>query len=725
MKYPNFNKIIILFLLVFPAYLSVFCSTENVTQSDAYYHYILGNLAEMTGDIKKAIVEYKISASLDADSLYLRRILANLYFLTGDTNSASQEIQYIFNKQPGDKQTAELLAETYIYQKKPEEAISTYETILATEPANKKALFNTGVLYSQLGKYEKGIFYLEKYIELEPSSSEAYTYLGIIYKKLEKLQDAELCFKKAQDVSSNSVMPLLALAEFYEEQRNYEKALEIYDRVIKNIPEYPGILVKAAGLHLANKNLSTAKEYLLKASKSSKDNPLIPYYLGLISSEQKEYNEAINYFNEAIKCDKNMPEPYSQKGYVLTAMGESKKAVKSLEKAAGLGADSSFTYFLLALNYEYLKKSGKAEYYLKKVVELEPKNIKFLFELGTVLDKQKKIKEAEEIFSRIIQIDTAAAQAYNYLGYTFADRNIKLDEAAKLINIAVGLDPGNGAYLDSLGWLYYRQKNYQQALTQLLKASTIMEDPVIFDHLGDCYLVLGDTQMAVDSWESSYNLENNSDIKSKIKKYGKNLVWKSENIKMRALRNFISISDMSGFVNAVTIFQKKEYETDGALFFKKPDNLRFEILMPFSIKQDFILIKGTTTHYITQDMDNVSDQLSENLLWINDFFSIFCEQFFGNLSFTGRDGGTLVFANDNITLKISDKGHIATKIIFKNGTLINFYDYKQAGRIKFPRKICIDNKEKNIHASVFFKNFNINTNLKDDLFNVPERGNKQ
>ena len=146
-------------------------SQKNSAQSEAYYHYMMGNIAEMTGDMKKAINEYKISASLDTESMYLKKTLAGLYFLTGDANSASKEIKTIYGTQPGDEQTAELMAETLIYQKKPDEAIAIYETILATEPANERALFNAGVLYSQLGKYEKGVSYLEKYASLEPSSA--------------------------------------------------------------------------------------------------------------------------------------------------------------------------------------------------------------------------------------------------------------------------------------------------------------------------------------------------------------------------------------------------------------------------------------------------------------------------------------------------------------------------------------------------------------------------
>ena len=89
------------------------------------------------------------------------------------------------------------------------------------------------------------------------------------------------------------------------------------------------------------------------------------------------------------------------------------------------------------------------------------------------------IKPAE-LFKRAIELDPAdAAQAYNYLGFMWADQNIHLDEAEDYIKRALAAEPENGAYLDSLGWLHYRQGKYEQALAELLSAAAELkeEDP--------------------------------------------------------------------------------------------------------------------------------------------------------------------------------------------------------------------------------------------------------
>ena len=94
-----------------------------------------------------------------------------------------------------------------------------------------------------------------------------------------------------------------------------------------------------------------------------------------------------------------------------------------------------------------------------------------------------------------------------------------------MIKKAVELDPDNGAYIDSLGWLYFKQAKYQEALKELEKASTLLDDPVIFDHLGEVYLKIQEFEKARQAWQQSLKLDPNQDkVKKKIEallEYGK------------------------------------------------------------------------------------------------------------------------------------------------------------------------------------------------------------
>src|SRR5207247_6251087 len=117
-------------------------------------------------------------------------------------------------------------------------------------------------------------------------------------------------------------------------------------------------------------------------------------------------------------------------------------------------------------------------------------NGQFFFEYGAAAERAGLCDRAVEFFKKSVQLDPAnAAEAYNYLGFMWAEQNTHLDEAEDYIRKALASDPNNGAYLDSLGWLHYRRGNYEQALGELLNAARALkaEDGTVFEHIGDTY----------------------------------------------------------------------------------------------------------------------------------------------------------------------------------------------------------------------------------------------
>ncbi|OGS44856.1 MAG: hypothetical protein A2539_03775 [Elusimicrobia bacterium RIFOXYD2_FULL_34_15] len=706
-------------LILLPFYLLLLTCLFCASQPDAYYYYTLGNIAEMKGELTKAIEEYKKSASYDTKSIYIKKKLVSLYLLTGDINSASKEITEMSKIQPGDKEITELMAEVSIYQKKPEEAISAYETLLSTEPNNKQALYNLGILYAQIGKPEKAISYFEKYAQLYPDEIEVNVSIGILYQKLNQLSKAESYLKKANEADPNSTAPMIALANLYENGKEYKKAIELYDKLLKVFPDDSELVIKIAGLCLLEKDYPKAKENLLKSAQTFPKNPWINYYLGLIAIEEKNYNLAIGYFDKSINIDKKMTEPYIQRGYVYMIQGNEKQAIKSFEKSVDLGTNIPDIYFFLGLNYESQAKYKKSEKYLKKAIELEPNNPKYHFELGVVYDNLKKSTESEEEFFKVIKIDSTTAQAYNYLGYSWADKNVKLNDAEDYVKKALSIDPENPAYIDSLGWIYYRRQKYNEALEVLKKASDKADDSTILDHLGDCYLALGNTQMAVDTWQTAYLLGKTKSIEKKIKKYKKNIVWSRDMVKLKAIRSFKDIMDVSGFLSSNTSYENKTFGVNGPFFFKKPKQLRIEILGLFSAPQGLILMRQGTIAYITPDKSKYD--LTDDFFWVKDIFNIFESEYFNDLKLTGENKDAYIFKNNFVEIKVEKQLCLISEIKFLNGSIVHFSNYKALGKIYFPQELIFNNPAIKMRTILMFKKLNLNKDIKVDLFNVPEK----
>jgi Tfp pilus assembly protein PilF len=153
---------------------------------------------------------------------------------------------------------------------------------------------------------------------------------------------------------------------------------------------------------------------------------------------------------------------------------------------------------------------------------LDEANKELRFQLGVTYEKQGRFDQAVAEFRRVITLDPKHAEAYNYVGYMFAEKGVRLDEAEHLIQKALEIEPNNGYYIDSLGWAYYQQGRYADAVRELKRAVELTrgkEDPVIFDHLGDAHLQAGDESAALAAWEKSLELDPANDgVRQKVQR---------------------------------------------------------------------------------------------------------------------------------------------------------------------------------------------------------------
>ena len=272
--------------------------------------------------------------------------------------------------------------------------------------------------------------------------------------------------------------------------------------------------------------------------------------LGDLEGAVGEYQKALETNPQSSLLHLNLASVFIQKNNPAQATEELKQSIK-------LAPEAVQPHALLALVYAAQDKADLAtgEYILalENATKAEPENIDIYKGLGVIYLQQNKLKQAEGIFKLILNLAPADPQAHfylgniyynledypsveeelksaiklkpdyhealNFLGYFYLEQDKNIDQAGLMIKQALVFEPENGAYLDSLGWFYYKKGKFKEALSHLERAASFLSDPVIYEHLGDVFLKLGNLESAKLNWEKSLKLDSRSDkVKAKLLK---------------------------------------------------------------------------------------------------------------------------------------------------------------------------------------------------------------
>lgn len=194
----------------------------------------------------------------------------------------------------------------------------------------------------------------------------------------------------------------------------------------------------------------------------------------------------------------------AKRAELLFGMGREAEAEKEL---ARLGGDAEARRLAVDV-YQRIGRYGESIPLLEGILREHPEATDVKFRLAAAYERSGQLPEAVATFRDLLQEQPDFHLALNYLGYLWAENGENLDEALGLVQRALELDPGNAAYVDSLGWVYYRLGEYDQALKHLRRAAALRpDDGTILEHLGDAYRALGEVEEARRAYRRALELE--------------------------------------------------------------------------------------------------------------------------------------------------------------------------------------------------------------------------
>jgi len=484
-------------------------------------HLLLGRLYRLDHDLHKAENEFKTAVRLDPDSEEAVTMLAYLYNDEGDTSRATQVLGAI----PDAARSAKLysaLGYTYEQQKQYKQAIDAYRHAIERDHDNLDAIRGLAQNLMNDGQTAAALEQYKIIADANPEDAQTYVRMAEIYRKDGKFDQALENLKKAESMVQDSVEVSYNIAAVYQAQGRYDDAAQVLKDLLKKTEKPESsysqeekdnrtvFLERLGTIYRDNGNTQAAVDTFRKMLTLGNDNAKRGYQQ-LVDTyrEGKEWQQATDVAKEAVQKmpnDRDLKMVYAAQ---LADMGQPDEGLRQVRSLLQNKPEDRDVYITLAQMNSRLKRWSEAEECLNKAEQLstKPEDKEYVYFLrGSTYERQKKFEQAEEMFRKVLQADPQSAMTLNYLGYMLADHGSKLDEALTLIKKAVDLDPANGAYLDSLGWAYFKLGKYDLAEDNLLKASQHMgADPTVQDHLGDLYQKTGRLRLAATHWERALN----------------------------------------------------------------------------------------------------------------------------------------------------------------------------------------------------------------------------
>jgi len=363
---------------------------------------------------------------------------------------------------------------------------------------------------------------------------------GMILELANREKDAGARFERAYKLDDSMLRVSEAYARWLSRNKDSAAAKAVYEAFDKKLPRHPLVL---EGLRdtKAGKKLSP----LVDSPQSGAAEAL--YGIGATLTRRGGEDLALVYLQLALYLAPNHPLALLSLADLYESVKKPAMAIKIYERVPASSPLKRNAQIQLATNLDAADRSDEAIKILKTVTTEDPKDLEAIMALGNIERGRKKFADCAETYSlgidalppnndkansvyyyyrgiceerskqwskaeadmrKALELQPEQPHVLNYLGYSWIDQGINLDEGMKMIKRAVEQRPDDGYIVDSLGWAYYRIGNYEDAVKHLERAIDLKpEDPTINDHLGDAYWRIGRTLEAKFQWAHARDLK--------------------------------------------------------------------------------------------------------------------------------------------------------------------------------------------------------------------------
>ena len=512
-------------------------------KADALAHFVEGMAFEENGEMDRALEAYRKVLNVNPGQAQLASRVAGLLIQQDDFPQAIDVLKDAIKANPNNAEPYQQLAFIYLkYLKKTDQAIDYANRAIALNPADMEGYQRLVEIEVAAGQEKKALEVLDHAAKIRSNDPAFWMRLGKLYMailfksdsqpKPDELKKTNEIFKKAAEHAGDDPAVLKEIADYYAASEQLKEAIPLYLRVLELQPDDANAREKlATGFILTNqreKAVEMLEQIIKEHSEKYQSYDLLAQVLddearslqraNRIEEAKAKFAKVAANYEQSLLINPNHPSTYLHLAELLLGpLRDADRAVKLLTEARRRFPGAPEIVYYLAIAQREAKQSQQAVATFEEALheaQLDEDddviNSKFYFNYGAAAEQAGLYEKAADLLRQSISLDPAnSAEAYNYIGYMWADHNMNLDEAEAMIRRALESEPNNASYMDSVGWVEFRKGKFDQALNDLLRAAKAVErdDPVVFEHIGDTYLKLNRVPEALDAWQKALALD--------------------------------------------------------------------------------------------------------------------------------------------------------------------------------------------------------------------------
>jgi len=518
-------------------------SPADANKADALANFSEAVIADDNADSDSALASYKKALALDPGYTELAVKVAYELARRGDPSAGIQVLKDSIQASPKAPLAYLYLSQLYAkFLNKPDIGLKYAQQALDLDPANLASYIAVYEIEAAANQPAKAAALLDRAAKQTSSDPQYWLQLGDFYIKSignnapsqQDIKTLTAIYGKALALDGQNPITLARVGDFYARSDQAALAIPLYIQAIKlspaNPPDGDQTLENVRNsLALCFDAVGKTTEAIATLQQLIKDDPLrYESYDALCDLYEKsgDTEAALGLCRQMMLLDPTKFQNYVHSAALLMKEKKPDAAIQTLTDARmKFPSEAEVTYALgVAL--------GEAKHYQEALSTFEDAeeeastgqtemlDAQFYFSYAAAAEQAGQVDKAFTLFKKSIDLDPeSSAEALNYIGFMWVDRGLKLDEAAGYIKKALQMDPNNPAYIDSLGWYYFKKGQYPQAVTLLKKAAKTIqpEDAIVDEHLGDAYSALNDTANALDYWQKASAIDKeNKEIAVKI-----------------------------------------------------------------------------------------------------------------------------------------------------------------------------------------------------------------